>query len=567
MPKITAAPPIRKSILKKPITPRSQIGNDFLRLGKPVTLDRKTIANLSWLSRDQYAGVLRLVERLNSPDRKFSRLLIDAPQKINRITILPDEYFRKEGEGGTVFDFLSIDFLKAQIDKKTMALDLRNIQNRINGWISQQRSKTGSGTERLGPAQGVFYFPDPSDSRAIETIRNKELQRPGSGEPLPEVLIPKASKLLTEDLLFNSEAGRAYPRTAAEYHALMAEILDDKGCFPGDSEALSAKGTFSPKMRGVDHLSLNRKGKKFKVEILSPHLHAPGLKNRLIFDADLISQAASSDAYGVKGVSYDRESYYVRRLFNAEKVPFIRSDGWPVSFAAMQGYEMSHAEKDLYYAFIHFVMTYGFQGYGLTSYSVREGLSSLFYSDVYRNKPNLMFNPKGELKDYRFRMWAAAHSGKFTPFYSFVKGLGGVDPSWDPIAQEIFRDVHRRITPNEELASRGDPVPKGVVQVNGGKFPIALDRGVYPDYARYPEKNGKIDFPQSELGLSSSIRQVWIDEIEGEQGVRAGNGLYFGGLVTLGKIREAKKKEKQREGGVLERAGDRARSWIVRHTK
>ena len=103
--------------------------------------------------------------------------------------------------------------------------------------------------------------------------------------------------------------------------------------------------------------------------------------------------------------------------------------------------------------------------------------------------------------------------------------------------------------------------------MNGGQFPIAVDEGVYPENTRYPLERGRVIFPQSEVDLSSSIRDVWLEAIGGEQGVADGNGLYFGGLVTFGRIQAAKKKESMREGGIVEGAGDRVRSWAVRHSK
>ena len=407
---------------------------------------------------------------------------------------------------------------------------------------------------------------------AVETIRWREVEearRVGIEAAAPEILIPDASVKLTDDFLFNPEGGLGYPRDPKEYQELLARIVDEKGVFPGDSDGLKGKGTFSPAAKGVSHYSLKRGGVKFQVEIFSPARHAPELENRLIFDADLVSQGASFDAYGTPGVSYDRQSYYKDRLYNAEKVVFIRYNGWPVSFAAMQGYQMSFEGKDLYYAFIHFVMTRGrFQTYGLTSYSIREGMSDLFYWDVRRNLPNLMFNEKGQLKDYRWRMWAAAHSGRFAPFYAFVKGFRGIDPSSDPVAQAIFQDVHNRITPNEELVRRGRPEARGVVQVNGGKFPIAVDHEVYPPHTRYPVRSGSVAFPLREKNLPGSIRETWLETIGGEEGVMAGNGLYFGGLVTIRKIREAKKKEKLRDGkvGRADRAAGKLRNLLIRRS-
>lgn len=375
----------------------------------------------------------------------------------------------------------------------------------------------------------------------------------------------RTKKLLTDNLLFDPQSGAGYPRNADEYNALIAQIVDAAGRFPGDSDALTPAGTYAPKMPGVSHLTLKRKGKEFQVEILAPSLHAQGVKNRLIFDADLISQAASFESYGTAGVSYDRESYYVRRLFNAEIVPFIRLDGFPVSFAALQGFQTSFQEQELYYAFIHFTMTRGaVQGYGLTSYLVREGLSSLYYRDVWRNKPNLMIAGDGQVKDYRLRMWAFAHSGRFTPFYAFVKGLGGVGEEQQPVADAIIGDVHQRITSPDDQAVRGKPLSRGVIRVNGGSFPIAADRQVYPANTRYPVKDGKVLLSQSEIDLPTSIRQVWLDMLGGEEGVAQGNGLYFGGLVTFGRIQDAKKREKEREGGgVMERTGNWLRQSII----
>ena len=416
-----------------------------------------------------------------------------------------------------------------------------------------------------------IYFEEAA--RAIEAVRQRESITAGF-DRFAQIYAPVSPKdepsLLTGNRLFNPAAGFAYPQSEAEYHQLISRLVDGNGRFSGDAKSLTLGGTFSRKQRGMSHFSLKRREKRFQVEVLSPRLHAQEVKHRLIFDADLVSQSASYDAYGTAGVSYDKENYYVRRLFNAEKVVFIRFNGWPVSFAAMQGYQMSYEGRDLYYAFIHFAMTHGlYQRYGLTSYAIREGISSLLYTNAWRNRPNLMLDAKGQLKDYRFRMWVAAHSGRFTPFYAFARGFAGIDPAWDPIAQAIFRDVHKRITPPEELVDRPDPVARGAVQVNGGKFPLALDDGVYPLHTRYPVKNGVVEFPVSEVDLHSSMQEVWLREIGGQEGVAGGNGLYFGGIVNLGRIREAKKREKQRERevGNLEMTGDKVRGWLVKRGK
>ena len=502
--------------------PRGYVSRRFLAMG--IKLDFAAASILAGYQEKDYAAFCARLEKLPRP-MPFTRIMFDRAEKIKD------------------FDFsaLSDDFFTSQT--RDFVLNLTNLRIRHSSYL-QSRERYSSSTTS-GPV--------PIPEKPAVNIA-------------PTVYIPKASKLLTDDRLFNPRSGVPYPRCARDYHALVASLLDDQGRFPGDDEALTGAGTFAPSVKGVTHLKLKRRGRVFDVEVIAPHLHCSGVRNRLIFDADLIAQGAALDAYGTAGVSYDREAYYVRRLFNADRVPFIRFEGWPVSFAAMQGYETAFQGENLYYAFIHFVMTRGvFQMYGLTSYSVREGMSSLFYADVWHDRPNLMIDAAGNLRDYRLRMWVFAHSGRFTPFYAFVKSFEGVDTSAGPIAETVIADVHRRITPADDLSGRSGPEFKGIVQTNGAAFPIAVDRRVYPEHTRYPVKGDQVNFPQSELNLPSSIREVWLDAIGGEKGVAEGNGIYFGGLVTLGKIRAAKKREEQREGGRLERAGDWLRGRVVSH--
>lgn len=157
--------------------------------------------------------------------------------------------------------------------------------------------------------------------------------------------------------------------------------------------------------------------------------------------------------------------------------------------------------------------------------------SGYFFTLTNLELLNLMYAYDGKLKDYRFKMWVAAHSGRFVPFYMVQKIMDGIQPAWEPIAQAIFCDAHRKITPPELLT--GDPVSKGIQQVNGKYLPIALDKEAYPVHNRYPVEIGKVIFPDSEKRLLSSIRDKWLEAIEGEAGVAAGNGLYFGGVFTL----------------------------------
>lgn len=371
-----------------------------------------------------------------------------------------------------------------------------------------------------------------------EGVVYRELAQPPIREQRPAECSPMVIRknhiphLLTDDLLFNPGSGVSYPKSSGEYQALLDAILDEKGRFPGDAGALTPARTYASRLHGTKHFTLNRGPLTLQGEMLSPAQHAPGLKNRFVFDADLVTQTASFDSYGTLGVSYAKEAYYVKRLYRADKVVFFRAGRWPVAFAAVSEYQAPFAGRVLSYGFIQFGMTLGrFQKCGLCSYAIRMGLRSSFIKNVIYNRPSLMCAYDGKLRDYRFKMWVAAHSGRFVPFYMVRKIIDGIQLDWEPIAQAMFYDAHRKITPIKLLA--GDPVPKAIQKVNGKYVPVALDKAVYPVHNRYPVEAGKVIFPDSEKALLSAIRSNWLEAIEGEAGIAAGNGLYFGGVFTL----------------------------------
>ncbi|MCU0640639.1 MAG: hypothetical protein MUC35_00940 [Candidatus Margulisbacteria bacterium] len=505
-------------VFRPNVRPLSLVRQDLFTLG----IRRIGLADIRSLTQLPDKKYDALIDKLRAAIKEtaFDELLIDPAPKLLDIP----------------FDRVPLSFLRENI--RGMALDLTKLRRK---WLAYSRRQSWPVTPEFKP------------------------QRPQEVPIAPAPVVLKAAALLTDQLLFDPRSGAGYPRTAEEYKALIGLLIDDRGRFPGDSEALLPNGTFAARQGGVRHLQLRRRGENFDVEIISPVRHAQGVKNRLIFDVDLISQAASFEAYGTPGVSYDRESYYVRRLFDADRVPFIRWHGFPVSFAAVQSFQTMYAGQELSYAFIHFVMTRGlFQGSGLTSYAIRESLSSLYYGNAWHNRPALLLQPDGAVDHARFKMWAFAHSGRFTPFYAFIKGMASVGQEQELIAAAIFDDIHRRITEPADLVRRDRPLLLGVRSVNGGTFPLALDSGVYPPHTRYPVKHGQPVFPQSEIDRPSQIRHSWLEAIGGERGVQEGNGLYFGGLVTLGAIRSAKRREKERDGGgVIEQTGDRLRSWLV----
>jgi hypothetical protein len=162
-------------------------------------------------------------------------------------------------------------------------------------------------------------------------------------------------------------------------------------------------------------------------------------------------------------------------------------------------------------------------------------------------------------------MWVIAHSGRLPAFYSFIKGFGGIKKAWEPIAGAIFMDVHKRITPPQDLNRVF--VFKGSVEVDDKLFAVAVDEGVYPQNARYPIVDGRVDFSPSEMALPSQIRKEWLSAIGGEQGIADGNGIYFAGNLTAGVIMAEKIREMRREGLIIERIGDNLRMWLLAHGK
>lgn len=159
------------------------------------------------------------------------------------------------------------------------------------------------------------------------------------------VLNENVSHLLTEDLLFNPRSGIPYPDNPSDYQAIIGKILDAKGRFPGDTEALTPSGTFAQPSFERPLVPIARGPFILQGEMLSPSLRAQGVKNRFLFDADRVTQTASFGSYGTPGVSYDKNSYYVERLYKANKVVFFRFARWPVAFGGVSEFEALIAER------------------------------------------------------------------------------------------------------------------------------------------------------------------------------------------------------------------------------
>lgn len=459
-------------------------------------------------------------------------------------------------------------------------------------WVEDTVLKYGIGTIELlnltdqeGKTVGVLLLRDPiyfgkenqneADEHLIRLAKaiGKAIKRINEQQFIIGAATPRAGELLTEDLLYRPPKDRVpYPRNAQEFNEMLGRLLDERGVFPGDSEPLmiAVKGErfFSPPAKDTSHVRMKRKGQIFRAEDFCPRDYAQGRENGLIFIADLISQIASFDLYAVIGCSYERGPYYEKRFFGSDRVPFVWAGDWPVSFAALQGYRMKINGEDLFYAFIHFVMTMGkFQRYGLTSYSGREAVSSLFYQNLWPGShvPNLMYDRAGALKDYRLKMWVAAHSGRLSAFRAFVRSFGSVPAMLenDKIGEAIILNAHEKITPGKDRGKRNLTF-LGRTTANERRIFVAKDEGVYPEENRYPiDQGGKVILPEFEQALPLSTIEPWHKAIGGDTGIGEGNGLYFVGLLTPFEIGAAKFSETSKERSSIRKIGDKIRNKLL----
>ncbi|MBU1616384.1 MAG: hypothetical protein KKF06_01210 [Candidatus Margulisbacteria bacterium] len=405
---------------------------------------------------------------------------------------------------------------------------------------------------------------------AIESIRQREASAP----PPRRLFSFDAAKMLSEDGLYNPNGDIPYPRNEREFSRVLSRLVDNRGRFPGDSDPLIVKINgepfFSPDVSGTTHVSLKRRGEVFRSEDFSPRAHARGKESGLIFVADLITQIATYDAYGVMGCSYDRDRYYAKRFFASENTPFIWHGGLPVSFAALQRFKATFQDKRLFYTFIHFTMTMGeYQKYGLTYYSVREAVTSLFLHNLWGKLPNLMIDANGKLKNEQLVMWVAAHSGRFPVWHAFQRGFGSVrNPEQNrELAGQIIHDIHQRITPEAEVKSRQLSYV-GPIDSGDKELIAAVDVGVYPPANRYASENNRVVFSQDEHRLPRKTFEPWLKAIGGEEGIINGNALYMLGqldpmIILRAKIRE---EARDREGkvGRVEDLLNRLRSILIK---
>ncbi|MCX5751495.1 MAG: hypothetical protein NT099_07510 [Candidatus Saganbacteria bacterium] len=382
-----------------------------------------------------------------------------------------------------------------------------------------------------------------------------------------QILPPKASVFLTDDMKFNPAA--ALPANPAEYHAMMAQLLDANGVFPGDTQALRDLPSFS-KPYVVLYRTDRATGQKRKYEIYlmqarngeeARAMCAPAL-NRLVFEFDWLSQGAAFDRYGQKGVTYDRKTYYEGRYIPTTHKLIVFEDGMPVAFSALTtAYSAKLADgSEVPYVFIQVMMALGrVQGKGISTYALRELLSQIWMENILRgNHKAVVIDPKtGKPDTSRRKVWIAAHSGRAEVYHLFRTrfhlGPELEQGDWRSIREAIILDADRRITPEASRAQRPMNLDSSWI-----------DPGVYTQNTRYPSN------PEGRLEVSRQERELndftdWLRAIGGEEGALAGNSLYLCGLLSSEQLRKEKSVQNGLSGDSISyRMVNSIREWGVR---
>jgi len=390
--------------------------------------------------------------------------------------------------------------------------------------IGRNRTLDLKGIQGFERELRLYYKPVNGESLPVQTLGVS------IGQTSFSDTVSRSVKVVTEDLLVNSDHPLCYTDDPLEYSELVHSALGEHGIFKGDRMAVPLGGPFMQVAAGSRIYTIKRLGETLDVEVFNAKAARNVIGNRMVFELDRLIQKASFDKYQTKGVSYERSTYYDNRLLNCDHVIVIRWKGMPVSFAAVSENEMVFMGKKVKYAFIHYVMTMGrFQRQGLTAHALKEVLSSVWLRNSIRNflyeSTGWSYDSDGRerLKKTPFELWVVAHSGKFPVYEAFTRsfdleGFNFSNP--DPLRAGIILDADKRITLPSERATRS-------LDLN-----TFVDHGVYTENTRYPvDGDGRIVFPVDE----SSEGQVfydWLGAIGGEEGLREGNGLYFIGKVT-----------------------------------
>ncbi len=524
----------------------NMVGSINNNAGKPVIFKRPAMT----IKQDFFViGVSisnKHVKRLATYPEYIQDILLDKIREACEIyafdSIRVDKFSKVKG---TDFFKITPEFLVECVEDTV--LDLTDLPKKLSDFNKRQRI-AGQGQGDLFPKMTVIKKgPSPAKHSKPNIIS-------GIANPLSENLLLDPAKLVKE---------YPYPQKPVEYRNLLQFITHGTGVFPGDQEALTPYDYFSRRdvrARGVSMYSLRSGNKDFIAVFLNPRTHALQFRNRLIFDADLVSQAATYGAIGKTGCSYDRVSYYENRFFDSDVVGFIYYGDMPVSFATVS--QMDVLVKDhgpLTFGFIHFVMSLGeFQSRGFTSYLATEILSRMYFLNAWRNeKANLFINEKGRLVSNRFAMWCLCHTGRIPAGHQFLSRFSITDPRISRSGELV-----KLMVETADHGLYGDRGDRQLVPVT----PFAWrDEAVYPPENRYPtDSEGNVFIPEREKALYTYPQILEI--LGGEEGIKKGNGAYYIGLITFDRVRASKKMNKRKVSGVgqVESFGDRIRGSLIK---
>jgi hypothetical protein len=350
-----------------------------------------------------------------------------------------------------------------------------------------------------------------------------------------------------------------YPTSPNEFESLARYIVGPEGKFR-DGKAILDVEKFArelSRMRGARVYNL-QKPSNLTAVFFDPKIHALPYFDWLIFAADIVSQKATYDAFEKKkiGCSYDWQTYYVDRVFNADWAGFAFYGNMPISFATASSFETTFNGAPLVYAFLHFTMTLSeFGNKGIGSYLASELLTSIYLRTLLWNRgKNLIIDEEGKVRQQNSKVLVCGHTGRIAAGKTIISSIDVDSPiiaRSGAVVETVVRDADRRIN------------GKGGQERLEKVAPFAWrDKKIYPPENRYLVDD-EVFVPEWEKGLR--LYPVILDILGGEQGLKDGNSAFYCGLMTPDAVfaRWKKNKAKINAGGSIGQLLERARGEIL----
>lgn len=341
---------------------------------------------------------------------------------------------------------------------------------------------------------------------------------------------------------------RVLPANPEEYKRIISEITNGSGVFPGDKYAAPINRYTKPRWSEIIFpykiFRYDRGLKSYDVECFAPARDCQGLKNRIVFDLDLISQISIYNTYGYRG-SYDRTSVYEKRFFNADFVLQIRYRGMPAGISIVSKHtttilideiEMSTAahkhlvgENGLYIEIPFYIV------HGVMVANSKQRLTSNLLGDYFggeylfnKNKYIPYYDSKTHIIEaFRGGLYILGHSDKVIPFHLSRVAL-------TPVRTGVVRDAVLRKSFN--IINSNDT--KNNVEFDLKK---GTDKSCAPPCITYRrDLDGNVEIPDHEKLLSSypEFRKI----VKNRAGDRS---IYTLGIFTIRTLKKTRKKIKK----------------------